>query len=614
MLPIFHKEKKLINDMLPVDQRRKKGIHFGKINKEKEQNEEEKNPYENLLSVDYLVKEIMTTFNQILRANVYENSFSKEEIEHRLVMKKELRKSLRNCAFGDEKAKTYVKDYIKEILIKKYKINEQNINRIIYFLLESQLEGQDKFEILLYQQEKLYKKEALERLILTYQLDKPRINLEGEIYYEIDEQAINEAYQNCRKFLDFNDQLEIVTRRIYQLYKGNGVIDQIRDMKVDGVSAGVSGIPESVEMDSIKAKEILPASYDSIWIFFQGKSIHLSFLSFKTYKELTRVCKNIYRYNNPGQLSEVTGYTVNEMKDGSRIAVARPPFCESWVLFVRKFDTILQDDIHNIITDRNNELPIMIMRWLIKGCQVTGITGEQGSGKTTLLMALISFINPTYNLRIQELSFELHLRKIYPKRNIVTFREINDISGQEGLDFQKKTDGTVNILGEVASAPVANWLVQMSLVASLFTVFTHHAKTTKDLIIALRNALLLEGGFSNEYVATEQVIHTINFDIHMRKLVDGHRYIERITEIIPSEESLYEKEDNEVRKIKNDLTGEMFYLKDIVVFEENQYKLKNYFSKRTMRDMTKNLAKEEITKLYQFFSDWGLNYSEQLHK
>ena len=54
------------------------------------------------------------------------------------------------------------------------------------------------------------------------------------------------------------------------------------------------------------------------------------------------------------------------------------------------------------------------MKWLIQGERVIAVTGEQGSGKTTLLMSLIGYINPAYNLRIQEMSFELHLRKIYP--------------------------------------------------------------------------------------------------------------------------------------------------------------------------------------------------------
>ena len=61
-------------------------------------------------------------------------------------------------------------------------------------------------------------------------------------------------------------------------------------------------------------------------------------------------------------------------------------------------------------------------------------------------MAMIENIYETMNIRVQETAFELHLRKIYPTRNILTFRETDTISGQEGLDVQKKTDGSVNII------------------------------------------------------------------------------------------------------------------------------------------------------------------------
>ena len=53
-------------------------------------------------------------------------------------------------------------------------------------------------------------------------------------------------------------------------------------------------------------------------------------------------------------------------------------------------------------------------------------------------MALIGYIHPAYTLRIQELAFELHLREVYSDRNIVTFQETDFISGQEGLDLQRK--------------------------------------------------------------------------------------------------------------------------------------------------------------------------------
>lgn len=532
------------------------------------------------MTIDQGLKGVMETFNQLLRENPYELNLKRQALEERLEMKKALRKALRDCVYGDKNAKIYVKDYIKDILIRRYKVDKENIEEMIPFSDLFQLTAQDKFDILLYFYEKDYKNLGLEQMITEYGLDSPKADGEEAFRYEISKEDIHRVYEECPFLsLAFADKLNIISQRIYQSYKGNGVIDEIRDMKIDGVSAGVSGIPEGFDEEILKRNEF-KASYDSIWLFYHGKSIYLSFLSFQSYQELMRVCRNIYRYNNPGQLSQAKGYMVNEMKDGSRVAVARPPFCESWVLFVRKFDTVLQENIHNLLTDENSHLPIQIMKWLIKGCMVCAVTGQQGSGKTTLLMSLIGFINPMYNLRIQELSFELHLRKIYPTRNIVTFRETEGVGGGESLDFLKKTDGTVTILGEVATDAVSVWLIKAAQVASLFTLFTHHAKTAENLVIAMRNALLMEGGFQNERIATKQVADAINFDIHMKKDLKGHRYIERITEILPLKE-------------------DMFDTRDIVVFENERYIMKNQISEKSSSQIREHLSKEELCQFEQ---------------
>lgn len=88
----------------------------------------------------------------------------------------------------------------------------------------------------------------------------------------------------------------------------------------------------------------------------------------------------------------------------------------------------------------------------------------------------------------------------------------------------------MNILGEVATDEVAAWMVQMAQVASLFTLFTHHAKTFRDLMESLRNSLLKTGVFRDERVAELQVASAIDFDVHLRRDMSGKRYIERITE------------------------------------------------------------------------------------
>jgi pilus assembly protein CpaF len=578
---------------------------------------------EDKFSVETIVKFIRDSFNEILNTNLYEMNITREEFNKRIHNKNRLRRALKTCTYGDVNAKNYIKDFIKDILVKSYKVDENNINEIISFNTPKDLTLHDKFEILLYHYKKKYGYRALEILITENNLDAPKSVGEG-VSYVITADDIERLFA-MKHYLfknTFEDKLNIVAQRIYQLYKGHGVIDEIRDMRIDGVSGGVSGIPPTFHEEtdlsvSIPIVSDLPSSYDSVWIFFKGKTIHLSFLSFGSESELIRVCKNIYRYNYPGQLSESNGYKVNEMKDGSRVVVVRPPFAESWAFFVRKFDSIEKAEPEELITDKYNEIPITLIKWLVKGCRVTAITGSQGTGKTTLLMAIIKYINPAFTLRIQEMTFELHLRKIYPERNILTFRETSTISGQEGLDLQKKTDGTVNILGEVATAPVSSWMIQMSQVASMFTIFTHHAKTTENLVKSLRNNLLQTGEFNNEKIAEQQVADVVNFDIHLTKDISGHRYIERITEIIPVEIDDYpeipstdgENDINQFLSITREFYRRMtdrkiFVTKDIVIYDNGAYKAVSKPSTAQISEIMKNLNDEERSEFDKYLNTY----------
>jgi pilus assembly protein CpaF len=577
---------------------------------------------EDRYSIAAILLFVREAFNDILKTNLYDMNITREEFNKRVHNRNQLRKALKTCTYGDMNSKNYIRDFIKDILVKSYHIDEENINQIISFDNPKELTVQDKFEILLYHAKKVNGYRALEALITENHLDRPAMTSEG-VSYKVTESDIERIYALKQHLLNcFEDKLNIIAQRVYQLYKGYGAIDEIRDMRIDGVSGGVSGIPstfhEEVDLSvGISIVASLPSSSDSIWIFFKGKTIHLSFLSFGSESELIRVCKNIYRYNYPGQLSESNGYKVNEMKDGSRVVVVRPPFAESWAFFVRKFDSIEKAEPEELITDTGKELPISLIKWLIKGCRVTAITGSQGTGKTTLLMAIIKYISPAFTLRIQELAFELHLRKIYPERNILTFRETPTISGQEGLDLQKKTDGTVNILGEVATAPVSAWMLQMAQVASLFTLFTHHAKTADNLVKALRNNLLQTGAFSNEKIAEQQVADVVNFDIHLTKDITGHRYIERITEIIPVESTSYpaltaeggEALNSEFLSAAREFFVRMtdrkiFETRDIVICENGVYKGNARLSEGQIASIAMNLTPSEQESFMAFLDEY----------
>ena len=573
--------------------------------------------------------------DEITKVNLYDIGLSEEELKRRKNKKYALKKALKGCTYGDVNDKRYVKELIGDLLSKEYGIDETNISSAIPFDIPSLLTSQDKFDILLYTYKKEFGYEALTQIIKRYNLATLKyIQGETKPCYVITEDEIDEIYEKEKIVLSFQDKLEVVVQRIYQHYKGYSSIDEIRDMNIDGVSGGVSGLPESflsqvaqTDGDYIEqvADHKVPRACDSIWIFFQGKSIRLAFLSFGTESELKRVCQNIYKYNNPGQLSDTNGYKINEMKDGSRVVVVRPSMSETWAFFVRKFD-VKRATLEQIVTYPGYEEAINLLKYLVKGARIISLTGEQGCGKTTMLMAMIENIYETMNLRITETAFELHLRKIYPTRNILSMRETDTIAGQECLDVQKKTDGSVNIIGEVATDPVASWMIQSAQVASKFTLFTHHAKTFPDLVTALRNSMLRAGVFKNEKTAEEQVIQVLNFDIHLVKDFRGRRYIERVTECIPVEdktqythdyrnektvEGKFEKFfDNATTYFSKVTEQKLYTYQNILEYVDGEYVITNKISDKNLAEMRANMD-ESVDEFDDFVErNWG----EQIKK
>lgn len=574
-------------------------------------------------AIPEITEYVQTRFTEMVTMNLYNLGLSEEEFKRQNRRRQELKEALKNCNTGDFGSKTYVREFMHELLAKSYGFNEENINWSIPFHSPSQMDARDQFDTILYLQWKKHGNAGLGLLIDEYGLADPK----EDNGYRIVESEIRVIYKEKVKRLTFDDKLRIVTQRVYSQFKGFGVIDDIRDMAIDGVSGGVSGLPK--RMENYDDEETMLSAFgsarsglNSVWVMYKGKSIHFAFLQFDHESELRRVVQNIYKYNFPGQLSETQPYIINEMHDGSRVTVVRPKFSESWAFFIRKKYDAKKLEVEQLIIHDNATLPIRFMQFMMKGNRVTAVTGSQGSGKTTLLMALVAHIHKALNLRIQETSFELNLRSLYPDRNILSFQETDTISGQDGLDLQKKTDGAVNILGEVATDPVAAWMIQTAQVASLFTIFTHHAKTAEDLVDALRNSLLKVGTFHNEKIAEQQVVNVLEFDIHLRQDYDGSRYIERITEFVPKESELDEiqvltkeatKEDKMDALItvasnyfKQQTQKRQFEARNIIEYKDGRYVAGHPISEARRKEIAGTLSVEDRLAFDEFVEQvWG---------
>ena len=491
----------------------------------------------------------------------------------------QLRRSLRACVYGESGDKLFVKAYIHRCL-EKAGITQRERENLLPLWQPEKLSPARKFDILLFEQTKIHGKDAFLAFCNRWKLPGTVSYTDGE-YYEITADEIERIFEQTSFSFSEEERDELLCDAVYEGF-GHGIIDRLRDCRLDGVSGGVAGLPEQFFRyeQELDGSAMGSHSYDSVFVMFRGITVRLSFLSFESEAELRRVTKALLRFEAPGELSYYRPYMVNDMKDGSRVFACRPPFSESWAFFVRKFDSAEQKRPEKLILGKGAETLVEALRYFVGGGLHVAITGTQGSGKTTLLKALVGYINPKYNLRIEESVFELWMRKEFPRRNILTFRETDSVSLTEGLDAFRKTDGNCLMMGEIGTIQVAALMIELSQVSEQ-QLFTHHAMSTEKLIGYFQNALLRTGAFSDERLAKEQVTEAFQIHVLCEKDLSGRRYIKSVTEILP----------------ESGIGNLLFEYRDGV------YLKRNAPTKRLFTQMEERMKKEDLERMRYFFGE-----------
>ena len=508
---------------------------------------------DDILDIDYITEDICDDLSSQIGENLKNSNMGKKAYYRKLEKNKVLNESIQNAPLGDIKAKKYLKGVIKNKLKRpKYGITEDTIEHLVPFSETKRMKSMDKFKILMIVFMRDAGKEGLSELVGKYELDKPEISNDGMERFYISKKKINQIYEeekksyirNGKTFMDFNDKLDYIAQLIYEKGYGLGPVDILNETDVDEIDVGVSGVPSGGYFTDTDLTD-MPYSFESVWMLYHGTNIQIEPLSFETEEELIRVCDNIYKFEAPYEMSKEKGYVAARMRDGSRIIVNRPDFAESYAFFLRKFNPntgkkIIQGTEFNKyeptlgIYGENAIIPELFLKWVIRAERTVGITGAQATGKTTFLRKLIKFINARHNLRIQELFFELDTRRYYPTRNIQTFQETEAIPAQDGLNLQKKTNGGVNIIGEVAKAIQSFFVKQTTGIASYFTLFTSHHNTPQALVEGFGADFMSIGQAHSIAEANLAAAKVLNIDCHLA-FKRGLRYMERISEIIPLE-------------------------------------------------------------------------------
>jgi len=623
---------------------------------------------EDAITFDALVNVIKRQLNDFIDDQPL-SSASDEEFTQSLRRMAKIRDALNDCVYGLDAPKTIVKDLIRKKLAELLKTPEE-ICKLINFS-GNYIEPRIKFEILMYRYKKIFKASALSAMIREFDLDRDRYIIEDgtKRSYAIEVDDIDLIYAKKVESLTYDEMLDIMTVLVYQKYKGFGILDTLNEMDINGYNCGTSG----AIMDHLRSPEQKTdwKAPRSVWLYYEGKFLHLRFLSFGTESELLRVINLMIRWNRPGPLTEKRGAIVNTMSNKSRIMAMRPPLSEYPAVFVRKFtlsnvtteglifrpksknlrlsekqwaelelnSRILPheftemrnrgfNDMYSELSSvlmrgvnipgfvKNGHIAVLMMSYLMIGQVTTAFTGRQGSGKTTMMSTMPRYMDAAHPIRILEMAFELYLRELYTERNILTIQETETVSASKGQDFLKKSDAAISLAGEVATDEVAVRMIQFALIASLYTIFSHHANTTEGLVSGMRNHIVAAGGFDNTYVAELQVLEVLRVDVHLDYTSEGYRYVERITEIIkiPESQDYPEIDPKNVELSRAKMEREFyyrstdrktFYTRDILIYdkEKHTYVTKNMPSALLLEHMLGRMSASDKEAFSAFLLD-----------
>ncbi|MEY4239523.1 MAG: hypothetical protein RL339_2124 [Pseudomonadota bacterium] len=238
------------------------------------------------------------------------------------------------------------------------------------------------------------------------------------------------------------------------------------------------------------------------------------------------------------RIDESSPYVDARLADGSRVNAIIPPLAiDGPMLSIRKFAKKW------ISIDRLIELGTMpdqmaeVLKAIVGARRNVLISGGTGSGKTTLLNAMSSFINHRERIITIEDSAELQLMQEHVVR--LETRPAN-IEGRGEVSQRDLVKNALRmrpdriIVGEVRSGEAFDMLQAMNTGhdGSMTTV---HANTPRDALSRVEQMIGMSGVDISPRAARNQIASAMNIVIQIERLVDGHRRVVSLSEIIGME-------------------------------------------------------------------------------
>lgn len=538
----------------------------------------------------------------------------------------------KDCASGDENDKLFIKQMIRKNLVEcsssgtnkfppYYGVTPQNIDKIIDWS-SSAVDSYLKFlAVLLYYKEAGEKgADALGFIIEKHGWNKLRALADDEFGFFVTKEDIDRMWTFEHIDMTYERKLEVITQVVYEETKGNSCIDEIMYQNVGDISIGVSGVPDTVfTADSGD----LPAAYDGCWVRYKGSSIHFRFLSFLSYDNLKKICKQGVQYDQKGQFSEKEGFKLGYGKDGSRRSAAIEPFGESPALWIRKF-TAKNESNKTLFNDQAGSQKVMdVEKAFVRGGITIPVCGAQGSGKTTKMEAFVEYVQPFYSIRVLESEFEARLRWKYPEKNIFSMEsnENSAVKPSEAYNFTLRTAGDIYIIGEARSDDMIVNVTRTANRGGRAVYFTFHPNSPAATIPEIANALIREKMYVNLKDAVATALDTVKICIFVRmdlergcRYYEVHEFVPRSNRIpntfmdptLPMEEAQRHFMETMYSYMQNMTSADVYYdTVPIVTFdrEAGQYRFQNTVSDSLFKTLMENTPlqyeRDSLTSLFR---------------
>jgi len=234
------------------------------------------------------------------------------------------------------------------------------------------------------------------------------------------------------------------------------------------------------------------------------------------------------------RVDEVSPMVDARLADGSRVNIIVPPLClNGGTISIRKFPK--QNLTLETMVQQKNLSPEMAQFLDIAARARANIliSGGTGSGKTTLLNAVSRHIASNERIVTIEDAVELRLQQphvVQLESRPPNIEGVGQIAQRELLRNALRMRPDRIIVGEVRGSEAFDMLQAMNT-GHDGSMSTIHANSPRDALSRLENMVLMAAANLPLRALRSQVASAINILVHVERMRDGIRRIERICEI-----------------------------------------------------------------------------------